>query len=211
LASGRCALGRRTLQGKITGEFTPTYAVLKPKKIELFHSWLPDVKLLFVMRAPVERSWSHARKRLLKLGTSVEDLGVEEVIEVMNRPGMMRRSDYASCLEAWLKFYPIEQIFITYLEDIRRDPFSIMRDAFGFLGLEPYPGMLAEELRLPQNSRAQSPIPPAVRSHLEEVFADQNERLKAITGRYPAWHTSAGWIVILRGVFGQRPIRNPVS
>ena len=180
-----------TLQGKVKGEFTPSYAVLPPDKIALFHSLLPDVRLFFVMRDPVARSWSHVRKRFLKLGSSVDEVELGEIIDVVSSPGVMARSDYASCLESWLKFYPLEQIFITYLEDIRSDPVSIMRDAFRFLGLEPYPGMVAEELRLARNTRPQSPMPPAVRSQLEAAFADQDERLKAIIGRYPAWRHSA--------------------
>jgi hypothetical protein len=181
---------RGKLAGKVTGEFTPSYAVLEPEKIELFRSWLPNVKLFFVMRDPVARSWSHARKRFLKIGSSVDKVGDQEIIDFVSWPGVMARSDYASCLESWLKFYPLEQIFITYLEDIRRDPVQVMSDAYRFLGLEPYPGVNHPKLRVPKNSRAQSPMPPAVRSHLETAFADQGERLKAIIGSYPTWHDS---------------------
>jgi hypothetical protein len=142
------------------------------------------------MRAPAARSWSHTRKRFLKIGSSVDEAGDQEIIDFASRPVVMTRSDYASCLEAWLQFYPMEQIFVTYLDDIKKDPAQVMRDAFAFLGLEPHPGMIHEKLQVPKNSRAQSPMPPAVRSHLEAAFADQDERLKAITGSYPPWHAS---------------------
>ncbi len=45
--------------------------------------WMPEVKLLFIMRDPVERAWSHARKDFAKYwakdGQSLQSASLEDL------------------------------------------------------------------------------------------------------------------------------------
>ena len=52
---------------KITGEFTPEYYV-HPQVAKRIKTLFPDVKLLFVMRNPMERAFSHYLYRKRKTG-----------------------------------------------------------------------------------------------------------------------------------------------
>jgi len=61
---------RGKLMGKLTGEVTPAYAILPEEKIKLINSWMPDVKIIFIMRDPVLRAWSQAKKVFLNLPES---------------------------------------------------------------------------------------------------------------------------------------------
>jgi hypothetical protein len=47
-------------RNQIAGEITPDYYVMDKAKVSRVHDTLPDTKLLFFMRNPIERAWSHA-------------------------------------------------------------------------------------------------------------------------------------------------------
>ena len=48
-------------EGRLKGEASPSYAILPVERIRLVRRLFPDVKLIFLMREPVGRAWSHAR------------------------------------------------------------------------------------------------------------------------------------------------------
>ena len=52
---------------KIRGEITPAYSILSPKRIRFIRKIMPDVRLIFIMRNPIDRSWSAALMDLLTL------------------------------------------------------------------------------------------------------------------------------------------------
>src|SRR5262249_33217876 len=57
------------LQGKdrIKGDKSPGYSTLTPFRIRFIRSIMPSVRLVFFLRNPVERAWSHAVMNLVKL------------------------------------------------------------------------------------------------------------------------------------------------
>ena len=50
-------------QEGFTGEITPAYSILKKQEIERMHKILPDVRLVYMVRNPIDRAWSHYRYR----------------------------------------------------------------------------------------------------------------------------------------------------
>ena len=57
---------RARAMGKITGEITPAYAALSDQKWDEIHSLFPDVRLIFLMRDPIARTWSALRNNMKK-------------------------------------------------------------------------------------------------------------------------------------------------
>ena len=47
-------------RARVRGEITPAYSALPPDRIRFIRSVMPDLKLIFLMRNPVDRAWSHA-------------------------------------------------------------------------------------------------------------------------------------------------------
>ena len=47
--------------GKFKGEASPTYAFLPVERIQRIRDLMPAVKLIFLMREPMGRAWSHAK------------------------------------------------------------------------------------------------------------------------------------------------------
>ena len=58
--------------GKTLGEITPEYAILSPESVADIHRLMPDAKIIFIMRDPMQRAWSHALKVIRDKRKSIE-------------------------------------------------------------------------------------------------------------------------------------------
>ena len=173
--------------GRIRGEFTPAYAVLEPEVIRRIAEWMPDVRLIFMMRDPIERAWSQARNGFPRWrGKALESVGRDELISYFDSDPVRRRSDYAGCLRAWSEHFPPGQFFFGFLEEIREQPEDLIRDLFGFLEA----GEMVVDgasLARPVNASAPVPMPDWVRDHLEREYAFDADEVSELIGRQVPW------------------------
>lgn len=95
---------------------------------------IPDVKLVYIMRHPVERAYSHFVHRYTKelrpgrpFETSFEEW-------VRTDPMCLDGSDYRMQIEQYLPHFPRESLKLLLLEDLERDPAAVLRELLGFLG-----------------------------------------------------------------------------
>ncbi|MCY3598775.1 MAG: glycosyltransferase [Gemmatimonadetes bacterium] len=177
--------GRRG--GRIRGEITPAYAILEPEVIRRVADWMPDARLIFMMRDPIERAWSQARNGFPRWRDKpLESVSREELIAYFDSDPVRRRSDYATCLRAWFGHFPPEQFFFGFLDEIRERPADLMRDLLGFLEAKVVV-VDAESLRKPVNAAAPVPMPGWVRDHLEREYAFDADEVSDLIGRQVPW------------------------
>ncbi len=173
--------------GRIRGEFTPAYAVLEPEVIRRIAEWMPDVRLIFMMRDPIERAWSQARNGFPRWrGKALESVSRDELISYFESDPVRRRSDYAGCLRVWLEHFPPGQFFFGFLEEMREQPEDLIRDLFGFLEA----GEMVVDgasLARPVNASAPVPMPDWVRDHLEREYAFDADEVSELIGRQVPW------------------------
>ncbi len=179
---------RGTLRGgRIRGEVTPAYAILEPAVIRRVAEWMPDARLIFMMRDPIERAWSQARNGFPRWrGKPLESVGRDELIAYFDSDPVRRRSDYATCLRAWFEHFPHGQFFFGFLDEIRDRPADLMRDLLGFLEA----GLVetdAESLEKPVNASDPLPMPDWVRDHLEREYAFDADEVSELIGRQVPW------------------------
>ena len=179
---------RGTLRGgRIRGEMTPAYAILEPAVIRRVADWMPDARLIFMMRDPIERAWSQARNGFPRWrGTPLESVSREELIAYFDSDPVRRRSDYATCLRAWFEHFPRGQFFFGFLDEIRDRPADLMRDLLGFLEAE-VAETDAESLEKPVNASDPLPMPDWVRDHLEREYAFDAGEVSELIGRQVPW------------------------
>lgn len=181
--------------GKTLGEFTPAYAVLGDEMIARLRLWAPDVKLLFIMRDPVERAWSHARKDFAKYwgkdDQRLEDASVDDLRPFFESPDVAMRGDYLACLRAWFEHFPAAQVWTGFMEDVAAgDEAEVLRSVFGFLGVDAAAGIDPAEAKKVVNPRPPVPMPDGLNAYLKEILYGQNEKLSALLGRTVPWGKS---------------------
>lgn len=71
---------------KITGDITPIYCTLGKDGVQEMSNLLGDVKIIFVLRDPIERDWSQFRFNNLIEDKSLNDFNSEQIISFFKKP-----------------------------------------------------------------------------------------------------------------------------
>jgi hypothetical protein len=120
---------------KVRGESSPNYTAY-PQHVgvpERMHSLIPDAKLVYVVRDPLERiaaHWVHNYAKRREKG----DLGV--TLTHANTSYVVR-SQYHMQLQQFLAHYPLERILLLEQEELRSQPAETLRRVFEFAGVDP--------------------------------------------------------------------------
>jgi hypothetical protein len=178
------------------------YYMFHPLAPERIHGDLPGVRLLVMLRDPVERAYSaHANhvghgletesfERALELEDSRLEGEAERIIadpsynSYSHRHHSYRiRGHYADQLERMERIFGRDQIHVVDSGDFFTTPGPVYDQVLDFLGL-PDRGRPAFT---PQNARPRAPMPDPVRAALEDHYRPHDERLATWLGYVPSW------------------------
>ena len=134
--------------GKISGEISPGYGTLKKEIIQYIYQLLPELKLIYTVRNPVEVRLSQLKKRLsLKTSYPFEELPERQIFDFLkNQKNIIRSANqveeynpwhHSKILKQWHTIYPAEQILISFHEDIVANPKKFLSRIFQFIGVTP--------------------------------------------------------------------------
>lgn len=202
---------RRVAAGKVTAGRKPHvfeasgYYMFHPFAAERIAHDLPSVKLVVMLRDPVERAYSAYQHELSRgyehesfdRALALESERLSGEVDLMRRDpayesfshrhhSYVGRSEYAILLERWLRHFPREQIHVMGSELFFTEPEATFEGLAGFLGLAPQPGMSFKRY----NAEPRSGMDPQTMDHLDRHFAPHNEHLERLLGdswRPPAW------------------------
>jgi hypothetical protein len=201
-AASQAVVQRRTGVRPATGETTPNY-LFHPRVPRRVADMLPDVKLIALLRNPVDRAhssyWHRVAQGFEPLRTFEEALEAEaertrgELDRMaadesydsvsLRRYAYVSNGLYADQLERWLRYFPPERLLIIRSEDLFEDAAATVRTVCRFLGLP--------ELRLRRykvyNTLTSRTLDPATRRRLAEFYRPHNQRLYELIGRNLGW------------------------
>lgn len=185
----------------VTGEASPYY-LFHPLAADRAAGLLPDVRLLALLRDPVERTFSHWKERRRAgaeplgfadaLAAEDDRLGVEEELlrsgairasYAHEQQSYARQSEYAPALDRWLARFPADRLLVLVTEDYVADSSAVLAGCAQFLGLRPAALPGAER----RNVTAPGELPAGVRRRLEQRFAPHNHRLEQLARRRLPW------------------------
>ena len=173
-------------RGRTTGEATPEYSILEEEMVDHIHKLMPQAKIIFFMRNPIERPYSSAIMQLRNLkgmGRELEAAAVEPFFEsFIQQPTVVSHTCYLRSLEKWRRFYPDEQIFVGFLEDIHFYPVQLLQRLYGFLELEPFDTREVKSCKI--NPGFQENMPTRLAAHLARAYYEDLQRLSARFGGY---------------------------
>ena len=121
----------------VRGESSPSYSVhpVRPGVPGRIHAVVPDVKLIYVVRDPIERIVSHYVHRSVnhpQIGTFEEALAHPE-----GGPEIVAYSRYWHQLEQYLEVFSAEQILVVDSDEMRTRRAETLERVFRFLGVDP--------------------------------------------------------------------------
>jgi hypothetical protein len=178
--------------GRVRGEITPAYAMLEPDDVTRVHRLLPQAKIIFLLRNPIERAWSHIRFECMEGRFSgINDPA--QIRQLIEHPGLTLRGDYLRTLDIWESKFPRAQIFTGFFDDIVAQPAQLLGKIYTFLEVE-------EDCRAILNANRQRKInasdpremPDTVRQYLARKYLPDLERLSArFGGHAERWRAEA--------------------
>ncbi len=119
----------------ICGEASPDYtqAPALPGVPEQMSLIVPEAKLIYLVREPMERLKSHF---LMQCRWHGEKLGLAGFLATNPESRCLLASDYGSQLQAYLNCFPLEQILLVESEELARNRPATLRSIFEFLGVD---------------------------------------------------------------------------
>ncbi len=189
----------------ITGE-SATYYLPHPWAPRRAAEHFPHVKIIVMMRDPVDRAISHyyhnvrAGRETLPMdeafGREAERIGAS-CERLLQDPGFrshehqhysyLLRGRYLEQIERWLAYFPRHQIRLVISEEMFADPDRSFRELCGFLDIpvRSLPGYGVANAGISRRSD------PAIVRFLTGYFREPNERLSAFLGRPLPWRCAA--------------------
>lgn len=180
------------------------YYMFHPCAPERIARHLPDVKILAMLRDPIERAFS-AHKHELARGFETEpferalDLEDERLegqeARMVSDAGYQsfshrhhaytRRGHYADQVNRILRHFPASQVHLVESESFFERPEHTYGQVLDFLGL---PAVMPARFDR-WNARPSSPMADGTRSRLRSHFESHDEALAGLLGRAPAWRS----------------------
>jgi len=99
---------------------------------ERIHAVRPDARFIYIIRDPVERTWSSYWH---DVRAGEQRLPFEEAIE--RHPYYTNMSDYLAQIQLYLRFFPIERFLFLRFEDMRNNPEAVVIRCLRFIGALP--------------------------------------------------------------------------
>jgi hypothetical protein len=177
---------------RMKGEVTPAYALLPTRRIRAIRRLIPDLRLVLLLRDPVERAWSHACMYLLR-GRRIEDVPESEFIAHFTSKPSRARGEYAQTIDRWTSIFPADRLLIGFHEELRDDPQGLLRRVFAHLGVRQdvdWGAFPVHEQILPeQQDRSGPAIPERHEAFLADLY---REDLRSLAERFDSYAT--GWV-----------------
>jgi hypothetical protein len=185
------SLFRQAGAAAVTGEITPSYAILGSEDVAHMRAVTPSLRLIFMIRHPVDRAWSAIR---FGIGKGRPDAAIEpsdRIIKRLRWAPMLWRGDYERTLDIFLQHFDRRQMLVGFYDAIGADPGGLLDGITEFFGIAPF-DRTAIDNGLRVNPSEQAEMPAAVHEFLTETYEPMIERLAERFGSYAArWRNVA--------------------
>jgi hypothetical protein len=187
---------------QLSGDITPAYCYLSENTIGQISKALPDVKIVLLVRDPVDRCWS-ALNMLVRRGERSEAhlLDLDSLNALLRKEEVAVRSFPSHVWSRWSEFVPAQRMRYFFFDRLVEDAADLRAEVLTFLGADP--GKASGTRPADYNRKVNRPkiaMPQAIRERLIEFFYDELLACAAIFGGIASeWPQR----------YGVRPMRRP--
>ena len=172
---------------KITGDITPEYSVIRKELVAHIYETMPNAKIIFIMRNPIQRAWSQVFMNLCREGKKLDNVSEEELLKrkEFNEPWEKNRGNYLQIIKIWKAYYPEKHFFIGFFEEITECPEDFLLRICNFLGVEAASNYLNKiEKSKVHTYGNKGAIPKNIAVYLARNYYDEIENLSKCYGGY---------------------------
>lgn len=165
-------------EGFVCGDITPGYALLSDSVIKRIKKQFPGLKVIYIVRDPVDRAWSHLARRLAKKqGVSPDQVSATDYLNaIVNVPTVLEKSFHSDVIDRWASHFDNSKLRVLWFDDIKKKPGKFLDEFCDFYGIQRHDFKLEDNEPKNQSSRGFE-MPPAVRKALLGLFRDEIHNL----------------------------------
>jgi hypothetical protein len=199
---GRFPFRHRLRRGALTMDASPYY-LLHPLAPERAARLLPGVKLVAILRNPIDRAFSHYQHEVRdgretlsfpeaiereaeRLGEEEERLRRDPTYYSYNhhRYSYTRRGRYLEQITRWMQHYPRSRLLVIQSERLFSEPAAVCAELYEFLGLRPH---RLEQYPVFYQGNYERAMAPDLRARLADYFEPHNRALYEWLGKAYDW------------------------
>jgi hypothetical protein len=165
---------------RIRGEATASYAVIDRELIEEIAILNPRIKVIVLIRDPVERAWSHAKKDLgRRQNRAVSEIPDAEFQAFFKAPYQRKLARFAEIIDNWSACLESGNVFTGCFDDIAARPEALLEEIFRFLRIRSDLAYTRRAARQLVNRTEPTEVPERHRRFLEDWLKPEIEELHA--------------------------------
>lgn len=173
---------------KVVGEITPGYMYI-PEVCERVYNYNPDLKLIAILRNPIDRAYSHWG---MQVERGIETMSFDECIldepkrlsemipKHRKKYAYLSRGFYATQLNRYFKLFNKDQFHIIKYDDFLSEQKNTLDQLFRFLNVDPE-SYNFEEIKIHQTNYKES-ISDSAKMKLKEIFSSEIKELEEMLG-----------------------------
>ena len=164
----------------VRGEATASYATLARKIIREISLLNPRLRIIMMIRNPVERAWSHAKMYFVQeRKRRLEAVSDKEFAAFFSRRDQLRCAQYIRNMDRWLSCIDKESLFVGWFDDLERQPRKLLLDVMSLLGVKSDKKYI--DLEAMKNIKAPVGLPRKYRNMIESLVRDD---IRAVEERF---------------------------
>lgn len=170
ITAGRILEYNRYFEGcdRLRGEISPSYSAMYADEVRLAHELAPALKIIFVIRNPVDRLVSQVT-RSLTFDQPDSEIGLLKLLRMVDSGLAHRFTDYAAAYRRWEHCFGQERIFLEKYDRLAKEPELFMEQVLTFLGIDArfsFPAEIFYRRKNKSSQTARGKIPPLLRWYI---------------------------------------------
>lgn len=152
----------------------------------------PELRIVYLLRDPIERAWSGALSELVhRRERPLDSVPDEAFIRHFDRRGHVLRGNYLRALTIWEGVFGRERVFVGFLDEVQRAPQDVLLQLYRFLGVSDDEALIPDSIgeKVNRAGEYRAAVPTRFRPHLARQCLPQ---LKALSDRFGEPVT--GWL-----------------
>lgn len=163
------------LPNKCGGEITPAYGHLPLDTITSIRNTLPQLKIIYILRNPINRAWSSALMALTRAEMEFDEASDAWFIDHFNSKGSRMRGSYEHCLKNWQNTFDPQSVLVLFHEDIQIQPEQVLDACCQHLSVAAFSEETLKKMPLREKVFAGNPhtLRPVLKQHLLNLYGGE--------------------------------------